>query len=300
MGYVSRNTSNNLPIIFLTSDFSSSSFDTTSTLPSHASLLSSTEINDDSSNLLPSQRKLLNLHYKLGHLHMNQIQQFARDGLLGSHLKSLGSCDLPLCKSCTHGKQHRQAVTPNSTAGPLDALHLEPGDCVSGDQVESSTPGLIPTYRGTPTTDRYHAGTLFVDHASRYLHFTPHFSTGSKEAIMAKHSFELTASHHNRSIKCYHTDNGIFTSKDFRSSCTQQKQHIKFCGVNAHHQNGITERHIRSITEHARTMLIHAIISWPDIITEQLWPYAFRFAVDLHNATPTSSGLTPEEIFTGV
>jgi hypothetical protein len=117
---------------------------------------------------------------------------------------------------------------------------------------------------------------------------------------MAKHSFELTASHHNRSIKCYHTDNGIFTSKDFRSSCTQQKQRIKFCGVNAHHQNGIAERHIRSITERARRMLIHAIISWPDIITEQLWPYAFRFAVDLHNATPTSSGLTPEEIFTGV
>jgi hypothetical protein len=42
-------------------------------------------------------------------------------------------------------------------------------------------------------------------------------------------------------------------------------------------------------------MLIHAMILWPDIITEQLWPYAFCLAVDLHNTTPGPSGLTPEE-----
>jgi hypothetical protein len=74
---------------------------------------------------------------------------------------------------------------------------------------------------------------------------------------------------------------------------------MKLCGVNAHHQNGIAERHIRSITECARTMLIHTMLSWPDIITENLWPYAFRLAVNLHNNTPSSSGLTPTEIFTG-
>lgn len=69
--------------------------------------------------------------------------------------------------------------------------------------------------------------------------------------------------------------------------------------MNAHHQNGIAERHIRSITERARTMLIHAMIHWPDIVTENLWPYALRLAVDLHNSTPGSSNLTPEEIVKG-
>ncbi len=64
-------------------------------------------------------------------------------------------------------------------------------------------------------------------------------------------------------------------------------------------QNGIAERNIRSVPERARTMLIHSMISWPDIITETLWPYALRLAVDLHNSTPGVSGLTPEEIFTG-
>jgi hypothetical protein len=47
-------------------------------------------------------------------------------------------------------------------------------------------------------------------------------------------------------------------------------------------------------------MLIHAMLSWPDIIQENLWPFAMQLAADVHNSTPTLSGLTPEEIFTGV
>jgi len=293
------NASNNLPIIFLASDFS-----TPLSLPNHCSFLSSTDSREAGSqsiepiineNLSTAQCKLLKLHYKLGHTNMHQIQYFAKEGLLGSSAKALGNCDLPLCRACIHGKQHRKSA--GST--PLDIDHLNPGDCVSGDQVESSSPGLVPTYRGTPTTARYHAGTLLVDHASRYLFFTPHISTGSKEAIQAKHKFELLASQFNRSIKCYHTDNGIFSSKDFRTHCTNQHQRIKYCGVNVHHQHGIAERHIRTITERARTMLIHAMIHWPEIIMETLWPYALRLAVDIHNSTPNQSGMTPEEIFTG-
>jgi hypothetical protein len=241
---VHYNHNNNLPILFLATTFPSSTHSSTSIQGSDTtSLLSSIE-SEPSSNLSSTQRKLLHFHQLMGHLHMNKIQELARAGLFGRSLQTIGSCDIPLCKSCLHGKQHRSATTSTTASGILYALHLTPGDCVSGDQVESSTLGLIPTYRGTPTTECYHAGTLFVDHASRFLHFTPHISTGSKEAITAKHHFELLASQHNHSIKCYLTDNGIFCS-----SCIQQNQRIKFCGVNAHHQNGIAERYIRTITE---------------------------------------------------
>jgi hypothetical protein len=59
------------------------------------------------------------------------------------------------------------------------------------------------------------------------------------------------------------------------------------------------ERQIRSIVDRARTMLLHALNKWPDVITVLLWPYALRLAVDLHNATPRSSSLSPAEIFAG-
>jgi hypothetical protein len=40
--------------------------------------------------------------------------------------------------------------------------------------------------------------------------------------------------------------------------------------VNAHHQNGIVEHHICSITKCVQIMLIYAMISWHDIITKTL------------------------------
>jgi hypothetical protein len=36
--------------------------------------------------------------------------------------------------------------------------------------------------------------------------------------------------------------------------------------------------------------------SWPEIIKEDLWPYAIRVAVDFHHAPPGISGLSPKEI----
>ncbi len=129
--------------------------------------------------------------------------------------------------------------------------------------------------------------------------FTPHVSTGADEAIAAKLHFQLLASSYDRCIKCYHTDNGVFTTKNFRQHYLQNHQQITFCGVNAHHQNGIAKRYIQTVTEHARSMLIHAMISWPDITQENLWPFALHLVVDLHNSTPDVSGLSPEELFRG-
>jgi len=45
-------------------------------------------------------------------------------------------------------------------------------------------------------------------------------------------------------------------------------------------------------------MLIHDMIAWPEIITENLWPFAIQYSIDIHN-TPPSSGLPSLEIFSG-
>jgi hypothetical protein len=290
------NHTKNLPILFTSSQPTSLHKPTTpfsSTDTSTLALLSSENTNT-CSPLSGPQCHLLRKHQQLGHLHKARIQQLARDGVLGPSYKNIANCDLPICPTCLQGKQHRTNTTPLTSPGHIDNNHLMPGMCVSGDQLESSTPGLIPTFQASPTSQSYRAGTLFIDHTSRYLFFTPHLSTDAQAAIAAKHCFELHAISFHRAIKCYHTDMGVFCSKAFRDSCSLCGQGIRYSGVNAHHQNGIDKRYIHTITERARTMLIHAMVSWPEIVHENLWPFALRLAVAIHNATPGPTGLSPD------
>jgi hypothetical protein len=49
-------------------------------------------------------------------------------------------------------------------------------------------------------------------------------------------------------------------------------------------------------------MLIHATSRWPAVINVYLWPYALRYAAEIHNNTillQNESGKTPSEIFSG-
>ena len=65
-------------------------------------------------------------------------------------------------------------------------------------------------------------------------------------------------------VKGYHADNTPFNAKAFQENLKFQNQTIDFSGVEAHHQNGVAEREILTITNIARTMLLHAILMWPD------------------------------------
>ena len=219
------NSKNNLPILFTSSVIDSlpspPSYD--SNLPSHVTSLLATEDLSPTSNLSPLQQRLLLKHQQLGHLHMTKIQQLAKDGYFGENSKNLAQCHPPLCKACIHGKQHKRALQP-SNFQPIDSEDLDPGPCVSCDQLESTQPGLIPVYRGSSSTSFYNSGTLFVDHASRLLHFTPHTSTGALDAVQAKQCFELFAYSFNQFIRHYHTDNGIFTSQRFTNACRANNQ----------------------------------------------------------------------------
>jgi hypothetical protein len=85
--------------------------------------------------------------------------------------------------------------------------------------------------------------------------------------------------------------------KEYTYDIEINKQTITYCGVNAHAQNGIAERSIRTLCDRARTIFIHALEKWPEAIGLDLWPYALKMAADIHNATPGPSGLSPEEIF---
>jgi hypothetical protein len=100
-------------------------------------------------------------------------------------------------------------------------------------------------------------------------------------------------------VKTYHTDNGVFTSKEFMAELFEKGQGIRYCGVSAHFQNGVAENAIKNVTTRARTMMIHAALRWPDCTDRDLWPLAMSHAVYLHNVAPSqTTGQSPISLFT--
>jgi hypothetical protein len=107
--------------------------------------------------------------------------------------------------------------------------------------------------------------------------------------VLAKghYGFEQYANDRGVTIQTYHADNGLFRAHKWVEACKNNKgQSLTFARVNAHHQNGMAERRIRTLQEHARTMLIHANQRWPKYVTANLWPYALRIANDVLKETP--------------
>ena len=221
----------------------------------------------------------------------------ARNGLLP---KEIANCPMPTCGSCQIGKQKRASVTKNGGGNSLKKDKVAPGELMHSDQFSSPQPGLMLQSSGKLITKSYCYGTIYVDSASDYVHCALQESKEAKETVAGKHEFEGFCKTHGVDVKNYRADNHIYNSTLFRQSCAAAGQGLTFSGVNAHHQNGVAKRKIRCASNLARTMLFHAMISWSTHVSTNLWPFAIKHAIDLHNATPGNSGLSPIEIFTGL
>eukprot|EP00956_Cyclotella_meneghiniana_P029977 scaffold74389_cov38-Cyclotella_meneghiniana.AAC.4 len=199
--------------------------------------------------LTPLQQEFMHLHEKMYHTPFHVMIRLARTGVLPKRFLKLRN-DTPICISCNFGKAHKRPWwSKGKRSSPIrKESDTQVGDCVSTDQIVSAQPGLIPQMNGFLTSDRIWGVTVFVDHA--------------------RHT-----------VKRYHADNGRYADQGFLASINSNDQTITFCGVGAHHQNGIVEDRIRLITETARTLLLHAQRHWPEYITTMLWPFAVKAAI---------------------
>ena len=70
----------------------------------------------------------------------------------------------------------------------------------------------------------------------------------------------------------------------FLESINKKDQKITLCDVGAHHHNGIIENKNKMLTISGRTLLLHAISHWPEMIDSMFWPFAMKAAVEHHNS----------------
>ena len=149
---------------------------------------------EDEEDCMPqdASAEFLKWHHRLGHASPRKIQMLAKMGILP---KRLVNCRVPLCTACLFGKATRRpwrSKTPNN-ADETSRTVMAPGDCVSIDQLESPTPGLIAQLKGIPTKQRYKVATVFVDHFSRLSYVHLQKTTNAEETLEAKKAFEQFA-----------------------------------------------------------------------------------------------------------
>ena len=261
----------------------------------YASLIEEVPEDEFDGRMKPTSELML-WHCRLGHVPFSRLQQMAKNGQLP---KRLSDCRVPKCPACIYGKMTRRAKRTKNEASKIEARTITgPGACVSVDQLESSTLGLIGHMKGMPTVQRYRCATVYVDHYSRlsYIHLQKQLT--SEETVQGKVAFEKYCEARGVTVRHYHADNGRFSDKGFVNHVAKCRQSITYCGVNAHFQNGMAEKRIRDLQDQTTTMLMHAESKWPDIISTNLWPYALREANETLNATPSKvTGKVANQMF---
>ena len=270
--------------------------------PYAAEALTSCVLSELNQNLTHGQKELLRWHYRFGHLSYNNIQKLLRTGALGhtNIIQSAARSQHPTCASCMYGKARRRPTkapqTPTKSTPSVKAEDLFPGREVSMDHFTVSQKGRLFESRGrTPEDQMYSGGCIFYDHASEYIVVQFQVNFTASQTILAKQQFEKLMFDLGVVVQGYHTDNGVFTARDYIKVIEDAGQTMSFSGVGAHHQNP-AERAIGTVFSIARTMMLHAAIRWPEMADPSLWPMAIDYAVWLYNHMPKANGIAPIDL----
>jgi hypothetical protein len=211
-------------------------------------------------------QEYMHWHYRLNHPTHIVMTKMAKQGMLPRGITKIltimtKQCTKPpMCNDCCGARAMRK---PWGGKGKrYIQRHLKktphPGEVVSVDQLESSIPGFIGQMTGKLTNQCIVASTVYVDHASDLSYVYHQTSMTSEETRKSKLAFEKFAASHGVNIKHYHADNGRFKDKLFSKSIEEKGQTISFCGVGAHHQNGIAVKRIGDLQRRATTLPLHA------------------------------------------
>lgn len=228
-------------------------------------------------------QSLITWHRRLGHITNRTIQEMTTkvSGMaIGQRDGRIGNRNID-CIDCLKGTQH-QIISryPFSRATkPLERVSVD-------------IAGPIKT---PDCTWNYKYFIVYINHCTRYAYVFP-LKTRT-EAFRSLQIFKGNAENYTgRKIVTLQSDNaGEFLGKQWTKYCQDSGiKHIT-CAPYAPGMNSMVERLIKSLTEHASSMLWHANID------EKFWALAVKASLYLHNRTPcrTLNGFTPYEKWHG-
>jgi hypothetical protein len=228
-------------------------------------------LDDSNHNLNGGQKLLLEWHYRFAHLNFQALKSVLRRvPFVAKRFAEAVKCAPPnyevceLAKAKRRGKKAETKTKNPERDGALKADHLSPGLRVFVDHFECRQRGRTCDSYVKSTSKQYVGGCIFVDHASSYVHVEHRFGFSAVETIRAKQAYEGKCMDNGIFVQDYLTDSGTFKANAFVKHINETHQLIRFCGTNVHHQNGVAERAIQSISNMVWSMILHASIHWND------------------------------------
>jgi hypothetical protein len=111
------------------------------------------------------QAKLMQWHYRLGHLTFTKLKQLALNGKIPKKLAK--EVLPPKCAGCLYGTMTKLPWQGKETKANHEVfVATKPGECTSVDQMMSMEVGFYAQLKGKLTKKCYKCATVFVDHFS--------------------------------------------------------------------------------------------------------------------------------------
>ena len=230
-------------------------------------------------------RRTFYWHHILQYIPLIHLKRLSERRIIPKYIATI--VKMPLCAACTFSTTHRRnwrfkksKSKGNNENNRIRGKSQQPGDGTACYHIVSAQPGLVPQSMGKLTNDRFWGSVIYVDDISDFIYNHLVKRISSKETLESKLSYERVLLSYGRKAQGYHADNLRFNDSNFKGSCIKGGQKLTFCGVGAHHQNGIVETKNKIVCNGARTLLLHAKRKWPKIISTVLYPYASQEKVN--------------------
>ena len=132
------------------------------------------------------QVELLLRHYRLAHLHVRIISILANLCIILYYLRSIHHSACVAIMYGDMGKKQGQRECDQSKTYTC----TKPGECISGDRLESRTSGFVAQLEVRLTKKIFRCTAIFLDHYSSLVYVHLQHSTKCNDALDEKKAFE--------------------------------------------------------------------------------------------------------------